>query len=160
VTVLALTIAYVILIPLLLLLSLQAPYYWYTKAGLILLCSAFYIVVWHTLPQLEGWPIDQPLPEEFQLLSQHIVQPDKRKDTRGVIHMWVIDLTEEGDQTPRAYRLPYTEQLHQQIIEAASNAQPQKGKRTKQQVGNSIPGTPSTQIDFQPMPIHRLPPKN
>lgn len=159
-TALALTVAYVLLISLLLLLSLQAPYHWYTKTGVILLCSAFYAVVWHTLPRLQGWPIDQSLPQEFQLVSQHIVQPDKHKGTAGVIHMWVIDLTGEGGQPPRAYQLPYTEQLHRQIITATDSGRPQKGRRSKQPAGNNTPGIPSTPIHFQPMPVNRPPPKD
>ncbi len=159
-TVLVLTIAYVALVLFLLLLSLKVPYRWYTKTGVILICSVFYAVVWHTLPQLEGWPIDEPLPEEFQLVSGHIMQPNKHKGTEGAIYMWVIDLTRDADRTPRAYKLPYAEQLHEDIVEATSSGEVQKGKLMKRQEGDNVEGTPSSHIQFQPMPVNRPPPKD
>lgn len=158
-TVLLLTIAYVAVVLFLLLLSLRASYRWYLKAGIIVICSLFYAVIWNTLPKLEGWPIERALPDEFQLISQHIVQPDKYKGTKGAIYMWVIDLGQDADRRPRAYKLPYVEELHEDIVEATSSGEIQKGKKV-QQTGDNIEGSPSSSIKFQPMPVNRPPPKD
>lgn len=157
-TVLILTIAYVLIVIFLLLISLRSPYRWQYKAGIILLCSLFYGVIWHTLPKLQGWPIDDPVPDEFQLISKHIVQPNKLKGSEGAIYMWVIDLTEDADPIPRAYQLPYKEELHKELITAAKRRGAQRGKRVVQPASDAE-GEPSSNIQFEPMPIKRPPRK-
>ncbi len=159
-TILALAIAYVAVVLFLLLLSLKVPYNGHIKTGIILICSAFYGVVWHMLPRLEGWPTDRSLPDEFQLVSYHIIHPDKYRNTQGTIHMWVIDLAEDADRTPRAYKLPYAEQLHEDITVATGSGEAQKGSRIKRQTGDGTQGEPSGHIRFQPMPTNRPPPKD
>ncbi len=156
--VLALTVAYVLVVLFLLLLSLKANYRWQVKAAIIVICSVFYVVTWKALPDVLGWPIEEPLPEEFQLVSQYIEQPSKQTGSEGAIYMWVIDLGEGEDKIPRAYKLPYVEQLHEDIIEASSSSRPQRGKRVKQS-GNNVEGTPSSNIKFEEMRPPRLPPK-
>jgi len=157
-TVFVLTIAYVVIVVFLLLVSLRTPYRWQIKAGVILVCSLFYGVIWHTLPKLQGWPVDELLPLEFQLVSEHVVQPDKHNDTEGAIYMWVINLAEDADRTPRAYQLPYKEKLHEDLLEARKRGLAQKGKRVEQS-GSGGEGEPATAIKFQAMPKPRPPAK-
>jgi hypothetical protein len=157
-TVFILTIAYVLIVVFLLLISLRSPYRWQYKAGIILVCSLFYGVIWHTLPKLQGWPIDDPVPDEFRLISKHIVQPNKLKDSEGAIYMWVIDLAEDADPMPRAYQLPYKEELHKDLIIATKRGGLQRGIRVAQSTSDAE-GEPSSNIRFESMPKTRPPRK-
>jgi len=157
-TVFILTIAYVLIVIFLLLISLRTPYRWQYKAGIILICSLFYAVTWHTLPKLQGWPIDAQVPDEFQLVSRYVVQPSKQKGTAGAIYLWVIDLAEDADHMPRAYQLPYKEELHEELITATKRGGEQKGKRVAQST-EDVEGESSTNIRFESMPKTRPPRK-
>jgi hypothetical protein len=66
---------------------------------------------------LWGWPSRQALPERFVLLAVVIEEPAKGKE--GALFVWV-NAIENGKPTaqPRAYRLPYTKDLHALLGEA------------------------------------------
>lgn len=142
----------------LLLLSLRTPHHWGVKAAVIVVCSVLYAAFWHALPRLEGWPLAAPPPREFELIKQFIVQPDKRGGD-GAVYLWVLDLTADGARVPRAYQLPYSAELHEEIIAATADGKPQKGVRVKVSAADAG-ATPSERIEFQPMPTTRLPPKD
>ena len=169
-TALSITLGVVAVTLFLLLLSLGAPYrpsshslyrssfHWSAKAAIIIICGLFYLALWHALPRLQGRPLDGPPPAEFELVSQLVIQPDKRGG-QGAIYLWVIDLTQARRPAPRAYKLPYSEELHENIVRATADGKTQKGARVKQASGAA--GTkPSERIQFQPMPTPRLPPKD
>lgn len=157
-TVLVLTAAYVLVVLFLLLAGLRANYRWQMKLAIILVCSLFYVVTWKALPEMLGWPADELLPGEFQLVAQYIEQPNKRTGDEGAIYMWVIDLAADADKTPRAYRLPYAKQLHEDVMTASAGSRPQKGKRM-QRSGNNPGEASSGNIVFEDMPKVRLPVK-
>jgi len=158
-TILVLTIAYVLIVVFLLLISLRTPYRWQYKAGIILICSLFYGVIWHTLPNMQGWPIDDPVPDDFQLVSKYVVQPDKQKGSEGAIYMWVIDLAKDADHIPRAYQLPYKEELHEELVTAAKRGDVQRGRRVSQPTNDANEEEISSGIKFESMPKAQLPRK-
>ena len=113
------------------------------------------------MKQLQGWPVSQQLPETFRLVSQHIVQPNKQQGTDGEIYVWVIDLGDQDSGEPRAYRLPYIEQLHEDIMEAVADDKPKLGRRVEQVSGNNkLDGSKNKLIEFYNEPRTRLPEKD
>jgi len=89
----------------------------------------FALVVFASLPGLIGWPSGEEPPATFRLLAVHVQQPDKQSRDGGSIFLWAIDAADlAGGAEPRAYRLPYTEPLH----ETAAAAGAKLGKGTAQ----------------------------
>jgi hypothetical protein len=160
-TLLLLTLAYVAVLALLLNLGLKSNWKWQVKLGAVLVSFLFYVGTWYGLKHLQGWAVDEQLPDSFRLISQHVVQPNKLKGTSGAIYVWVVDLDESTGKEPRAYRLPYIEQLHNDILEAVSDGRPKLGRRVQQvpgyqnrhQSGNGF-------IEFYEEPRARLPEKD
>lgn len=139
---LVLIAGYVAILALLVNLGLRSDWKWQVKLFVVLLTLAFYVGTWFGLKWLQGWPIAEQLPDEFRLLSRMVIQPNKQTGEQGAIYVWVEDLTRPDVKEPRAYRLPYIEQLHEEIEEAHAGGKPKVGRR----VGN-IPSSPSDRTD-------------
>ena len=161
-TLLLLTLAYVAVAVLLLNVGLRSHWRWTVKLAAIVITSVFYLGTWYGLQHLQGWPVAAELPAEFRLVSKYIQQPDKQTGSEGSIYLWVVDLTQDNEQQPRAYRLPYVEQLHADVEAAAASKKQKIGKRVEKQ-----PGTRSGKGDSQHKDIifveetrPRLPAKN
>ena len=160
-TLLALTLAYVAIVALLLNLGFRSNWRWQVKLAAVILSFVFYLGTWYGLKQLQGWPVSVQLPETFRLVSQHIVQPNKLQGTEGAIYVWVIDLDDPAAEKPRAYRLPYIEQLHEDIMEATADNKPKIGRRLQQVSGsNKLNDSKNKLIEFYNEPRARLPDKD
>ena len=62
--------------------------------------------VMHTYTSLLGTPTEKYLPEEFFLLSHHVVEVE------DVIYIWVVP---SGETVPVAHTVPYTADLHEEL---------------------------------------------
>ena len=102
---------------LLLNLNLRSAWPWQVKLSAILATSGLLVVVYFSLLALLGWPAAGPLPERFQLVAADIHEPDKRTRGEGAIFIWARSLDEER-RDPRAYRLPYSTDLHRRLTAA------------------------------------------
>jgi hypothetical protein len=160
-TLLLLTLAYVAVLVLLLNLGFHSQWRWQVKLMAVLLSVIFYAGTWYGLKQLQGWAVIDQIPDKFRLVSEYIVQPDKQRGTEGAIYVWVIDLGEDAESEPRAYRLPYIEQLHEDIVTATADGRQKIGKRVEPV---SKPGAASqnigSMIEFYDEPRIRLPGKD
>jgi hypothetical protein len=67
-----------------------------------------------------GWPVAAALPEKFKFLAAEVHEPDADVGDQGYILLWARP-TDERD--PRAYRLPYSRSLHEQMEEARQRGQ-------------------------------------
>jgi hypothetical protein len=88
---------------------------WWVKLGAIVVASTFTFAVWDALGSFSGWPTEQDLPSRSLLLSSSVDEPK-------AIYVWVIPPSPSGvlaykadTSEPRAYRLPYSRQLHEQL---------------------------------------------
>jgi len=160
VTLLLLTLAYVVVTLLLLNVGFRSHWRWQVKFITVFITAAFYIGTWYGLKHLQGWPLDESLPAEFRLISEYIEQPNKRKGTDGAIYLWVTNLAEDDDSRPRAYRLPYQEALHEDITEATARGRPQIGKRVGQGAANQPGEQVGSAIKFEDVPRAKLPTKH
>ncbi len=85
------------------------------KIAISLLLPVLYYFHWFGLQQSKGWPSDQNLPSQFELITADVVEPNPLKGVEGNIHLWI---RHDEDQTPRAYILPYTRALHKNLHKA------------------------------------------
>lgn len=127
---LSLSLVYVVPLALLALMLSRprAPARW---AVILLLASLplFYVAHYLLLQQLPGWPSDDTVPAEFELLAFDISEPDPASAYRGEILMWVRS---GHDATPRVHRLEYRKSLHQALSNAGemqAAGRPQVGHR-------------------------------
>tara|TARA_B100001250_G_C19782990_1_gene782766 strand:- start:1616 stop:1978 length:363 start_codon:yes stop_codon:yes gene_type:complete len=120
------------------------------------------------MPTLLGWPTSQNPPQQFRLLGAYVEQPDKEKNTKGAVYLWlskIINMTELGK--PRAYEFDYSAELHEKII----NVNAKLNKNIDQigefkepdeafnQVNEQKRGVKSIKIEFYDLPDPLFPDK-
>jgi hypothetical protein len=82
---------------------------------------AFAALTFVSLPGLLGWPSADMLPARFRLIAVHVQQPDKQVRDAGAVFLWAVDAGDLATSAePRAYRLPYSEPLHETAAAAAT----------------------------------------
>lgn len=119
-----------------------------------------YYFHWVGLQQSRGWPSDQTLPSQFELISADVLEPNQHEDIKGNIHLWLRP-SENG--TPRAYILPYSRDLHKRLFEAKQRIE-QGRMQIGMLTGNGSRGDGSEigsgmKLSFRNAPRKRLPPK-
>ena len=167
-TLLAISIAYVIIGVLLLTMGLTSRFAWWIKAAAIVVTSVFFVEVFFASKGLLGWPGTGKLPPKFQLLWTRVVEPDPKIADRGSIYLWVeeVDANNVPTGVPRSYRLPYSRPLADKSNKARDeimSGNPQEGdaddltaeetknesenaRNTQQPLTNVEPGT--SRIEF------------
>ncbi|MSO89327.1 MAG: hypothetical protein EXQ89_05095 [Rhodospirillaceae bacterium] len=100
---------------LLLSLNLASRWKWWVKGGAIVITVAFFYQSYLSLNAVLGYPTAQDLPSRFQIHWMILNEPDKRTRDRGAVFMWIseLDSRDRPSGPPRAYRLPYSDRLHQ-----------------------------------------------
>ena len=159
--------AYVLIAVLLLGVNLYSTWSWKIKAGLIIIVSAFYIISYFSFPPLLGWPTKAELPKQFKLIAAHVKEPDKVSGEEGEIYLWIKELTSKKTK-PRAYRVPFTAELHEKVeaatMKLGDNMQ-QLGevitveKKSSNQLDKKREGRPSADIEFYDLPPPVFPEK-
>jgi hypothetical protein len=100
---------------------------WWIKLPTIVVTSLFTFIVWHALDSFSGWPTAQMPPPRALMLGSSVDEP-------RAIYVWLLvpsapgplEYRPDGGE-PRAYRLPYSRELHEQVDRAsklASKGQP------------------------------------
>ena len=84
------------------------------KIIICLLLPIIYFIHWQGLQKTLGWPSDQALPTQFELISADIIEPNPLENISGNIHLWIRPAE---DKPPRAYILDYSRDLHQRLFE-------------------------------------------
>jgi hypothetical protein len=108
--------------------------HWGIKASMILLSLYFCLSVGFSIAGFMGWPTDDKLPSKFLLHWVVIQEPDVKLGDEGSIYIWVRPINEpgiehkewndyllsfyDGKSRPRAYRMPYSRELHEQAQKA------------------------------------------
>ncbi len=106
---------------LLLNMNLRSTWPWTVKLAATVVSSALLVVVYLAMLALLGWPTSEPLPDRFVLISVDVHEPIKGRDDEGAIYIWAKAPEDPGSE-PRAYRLAYSEKLHQQVVSALDSA--------------------------------------
>ena len=108
--------------------------HWGIKATMIMLSLYFCLSVGFSIAEFMGWPTDDKLPPKFLLHWAVIQEPDVKLGDEGSIYVWARPINEseiehkewndyllsfyDGKSEPRAYRIPYSRELHEQTQKA------------------------------------------
>jgi len=85
------------------------------RIAALLLLPILYYAYWKAIEHREGWPADERLPNQFELIGSSIIEPDSTRSFSGRIFIWA---KVKGRTEPRSYVLPYTRKLHKMLFEA------------------------------------------
>ena len=150
-----LSIAFVIISAIVLWFSIRTPGQIIIKAILIPATIWYGLVLYYSVPNLMGWPVSQPIPDNGQVLAIRIKEPNPSLSDPGAIYFWVnIEPSSNSpEQTlatllnpksvfsynsktrPRAYQLPYSRKMHKAIVEAQRKAQGVPGAQIRTKKG-------------------------
>jgi len=86
------------------------------KGLLVLGVTVFYFYASSIVNDIWGWPSNDALPERFVLLAVMVDEPNAKH--AGGLYVWVSTLQDgHAGAQPRAFRLPYTKEMHLQLNE-------------------------------------------
>lgn len=149
----------------------------------VMLVSALYVGTYLGLKQLQGWPVNEELPQRFRLHWAMINEPDKTLQAQGAIYLWIQPTAPSGKlvDEPRAYHLPYELKMAEKVQDALrqiDEGQTVEGQVTRSQLAvetrasdadinlklNQDPANAGVQeneagLQFAPLPRAGLPPK-
>jgi hypothetical protein len=164
---LALVLAYVVLVLIAVLALLWSPWPTWLKAGLALGATVLYFYGHETVHALMGVASRETLPERFVMVAAMVEEPTAQG--RGALYLWVRPLRDGvAEPEPRAYKLAYTRQLHEQINEGLK-----KGRDGVSQMGTAEvrggrargpgswlqPGADEQEVRIRDLPVPQLPEK-
>ena len=163
---LALVLSFAALMLLVLLALLWSRWPGWMKGVLVLAVTALYFYGNDAVHRIWGVPSADALPERFVMLAAAVDEPSAKNP--GSIFMWV-SVPHEGVNKlePRAYRVPYTKELHAQIDQGV-----RKGRDGISQMGTAEakagnargagwlkPGNDEQEIKIRDLPSPQLPEK-
>ena len=163
---LALVLSFAALMLLVLLALLWSRWPGWMKGILVLAVTVLYFYGNDAVHGIWGVPSTDALPERFVMLAAAIDEPAGKNP--GSIFMWV-SVPREGVNKlePRAYRVPYTKELHSQVEQGV-----RKGRDGISQMGTAEakagnaraagwlkPGNDEQEIKIRDMPSPQLPEK-
>ncbi len=161
--VLGLAAAYLVLGVLLLSLNLRSAWRWPVKAWAIAVTLGFLLGGFAALQAMLGWPTETAPPARFQLYAALVHEPDRLSSSNGAIYLWLSPQAADGEPggPPRAYALPYSRALHEQVARAQQRLQ--EGRPVEGAAGRpmdqTLLGTRSLQVELFEAPPVKLPPK-
>lgn len=119
-TILSLTVAYALVATLLAYLLLLSRLHWVFKAMATVATVALIPLTFHGVGELRGLPSDGPIPTNFTLLWAQVVEPNLLLGENGRVFLWLQTLDDENYPVgqPRAYQLPYSDDLKIKLAEA------------------------------------------
>lgn len=119
-TILSLTAAYALVAALLAYLLLLSRLHWVFKALATVATVALIPLTFHGVGELRGLPSDGPIPVSFRMLWGQVVEPNPLAGEKGRVFLWLqrLDADNFPMGQPRAYQLPYSEDLKIKVDEA------------------------------------------
>jgi hypothetical protein len=139
---------------------------WKWRAPYIVAAPALALGLWLAKPDTRGWPTTAHIPAHATLQWARVDEPDPATASPGRIYLWL----DVGTAAPRAYSVPYSRALHEQVQHALKQVQHGQSvavartRPTARRRGSHAAGANSTNgrrsvIRFYPHPEVRLPPK-
>jgi hypothetical protein len=107
--------------------------HWTLKIAVVAVSLGVSLILWNSVSSLSGWASKQELPERFLVHWAVIHEPSRDgKGGDGGIYIWVTELDDNHEMKknqsavftpnrpdePRAYKLPYSRKLHEQLTQA------------------------------------------
>ena len=118
--VLGIVAASVAVLVLLLSLNVASRWLWWVKASATVVVFWLWFTTYVSVAALVGWPSEESPPSNFQLHWSKIVEPNQFTQNPGAIYLWLEALDENNVPigVPRNYKLPYDDQLADQLLAA------------------------------------------
>jgi hypothetical protein len=119
-TILSLTAAYALVAALLAYVLLLARLHWFFKALATLATAALIPLTFNGIGELRGLPTDGPVPSSFRMLWAQVTEPNAELRENGNVFLWLqtLDASNFPLGQPRAYQLPYSDDLKIKVNEA------------------------------------------
>jgi hypothetical protein len=119
-TILSLTAAYALVAALLAYVLLLARLHWFFKALATLATAALIPLTFNGIGELRGLPTDGPVPSSFRMLWAQVTEPNAQLRENGNVFLWLqtLDASNFPLGQPRAYQLPYSDDLKIKVNEA------------------------------------------
>ena len=162
---LAVVLSFVVLVLLCTLALVWSRWPVWLRGLLVLGVTVFYFFADSVLHGLSGWPSADAMPERWVLLAAVIEEPGAK--TQGALYLWVNAIENGKPVTePRAFRLPYTKDLHallnegmkktRQGVSQMGTAEPRHGPRGLSWLR---PGSNEQIVKIRDLPSPQLPEK-
>ena len=121
-TILSLTAAYALVAALLAYVLLLSRLHWFFKALATVATVALIPLTFNGVGELRGLPTDGPIPFSFRMLWAQVVEPAPLQSEKGHVFLWLQTLDAENYPVgqPRAYQLPYSDDLKIKVGDAMS----------------------------------------
>jgi hypothetical protein len=119
-TILSLSAAYALVVALLAYLLILSRLHWVFKVLATVATIALIPLTFLGIGELRGLPTDGPIPNNFLLLWAQVVEPNMLQGEEGRVFMWLQTLDDDNYPVgpPRAYQLPYSDDLKLKLSEA------------------------------------------
>jgi hypothetical protein len=119
-TILSLTAAYALVAALLAYVLLLARLHWFFKALATVATVVLIPLTFNGIGELRGLPSDGPVPVSFRMLWAQVTEPNPLQKEKGNVFLWLQTLDAGNFPTgqPRAYQLPYSDDLKVKVSEA------------------------------------------
>jgi hypothetical protein len=119
-TILTLTAAYALVASLLAYLLLLSRLHWVFKGLATLSVVALIPLTFFGVGELRGLPSDGDLPSSFRMLWAQVIEPNPLQGEKGHVFLWLQRLDPDNYPLgqPRAYQLPYSDDLKIKVNEA------------------------------------------
>lgn len=119
-TILSLTAAYALVAALLAYVLLLSRLHWLFKALATVATVVLIPLTFHGVGELRGLPTDGPIPSSFRMLWAQVIEPAPLQREKGHVFLWLQTLDADNYPVgqPRAYQLPYSDDLKIKVGEA------------------------------------------
>jgi hypothetical protein len=119
-TILTLTAAYALVASLLAYLLLLSRLHWVFKGLASLSVVALIPLTFFGVGELRGLPSDGDIPDSFRMLWAQVTEPNPLQGEKGRVFLWLQRLDQDNFPIgqPRAYQLPYSDDLKIKVNEA------------------------------------------
>ena len=119
-TIVSLTAAYALVAALLGYLLLLSRLHWVFKALATVATVALIPLTFNGVGELRGLPSDGPIPLSFRMLWAQVIEPNPLQSEKGHVFLWLQTMDADNFPLgqPRAYQLPYSDDLKIKVNEA------------------------------------------
>ncbi|MGB1160156.1 MAG: hypothetical protein ACPG40_02990 [Alphaproteobacteria bacterium] len=118
--IIALTASYALVVALIVFMLLYTRIHWVLKILATLATVAAIPLTYWGVGELRGLPSDGAIPSSFRMLWAQMIEPNALQGEKGQVFLWLQTLDAENYPVgpPRAYQLPYSEDLVIKVNEA------------------------------------------